>query len=120
MAKKAILILGRKSFNIKNVETTINNPDITCYTGTNIDDVKQTFTNLKKQDKTIEHIFIGAGLDIDKRLEIIKYIFATSEATTVHLKDRTTGPKGMLPFVKATLEGLEKYNMNVAMFENTA
>jgi hypothetical protein len=29
--------------------------------------------------------------------------------TTVHMKDRTTGPQGFLPFVRSVLGGLESY-----------
>lgn len=118
MAKKTILILGRKGINVSNAEAKINDPEITVFTGTNIDDVKQTFAELKKQDKTIDHVFMGAGIEIEKRLQIMKEIFESSDSTTVHLKDRTTGAQGMLPFVEATLDGLKGYEMKNVLFEN--
>jgi hypothetical protein len=49
---------------------------------------------------------MGAGLDIDVRLEIIRTIFTMSDSTTVHMKDVASGPEGFLPFVRALLSGL--------------
>lgn len=43
---------------------------------------------------------------MEVRLEIVKYIFTVSTSTTVHMKDRNSGPQGMLPFVNGVLEGL--------------
>jgi hypothetical protein len=34
---------------------------------------------------------MGAGLDIDIRLEIIKLIFSLSQSTTVHVKELASG-----------------------------
>lgn len=120
MAKKTILILARKNLKESNVEAKLNQPDVTVFTGVTLEDVKQTFADLKKQDKTIDHVFIGAGIETDKRLEIVKEILKCSDATSIHLKDKLTGGKAMLPYVKGTLEGLKDYEIKNVLFENTA
>ncbi len=66
--------------------------------GTSLDDVKQAF-----QAQDIDAVIIGAGLDLEDRLEIIRFIFESSKSTTVHVKDWDSGPKGMIPLVIAIL-----------------
>jgi hypothetical protein len=51
---------------------------------------------------------MGAGIDLNVRLDIIRYIFETSQSTTVHMKDWESGPKGMLPFVNSILNELKE------------
>ncbi len=111
MAKKTILILGREGISVEKAEQTIDDPDVTIFAGTNIDDVKQMLEQVEKGGGNIDHVFMGAGIDIEKRLDIIRLVFEMNAKTTVHLKDRTSGPGGMLPFTKATLEGLKGYEM---------
>ena len=66
--------------------------------GTSLADVKQAF-----QAQDIDVVIMGAGLDLEDRLEIIRFIFESSKSTTVHVKDWDSGPKGMIPFVNAIL-----------------
>ena len=54
----------------------------------------------------IAHVFMGAGIDLERRLEIVRAVFEASDTTTVHLKDVASGPTGFLPFVKAILENI--------------
>lgn len=96
-----ILLLGRKGILVEEAKAAINDPNIEIFAGTNIDDVRSVLASTR-----IDHVFSGAGIDLDKRLEIIKEIFETSQVTNVHLKDASSGPKGFIPFVKAILEGL--------------
>ncbi|MET9388359.1 hypothetical protein ABZY09_47220 [Streptomyces sp. NPDC002928] len=49
---------------------------------------------------------MGAGLDLDIRLKIIREIYESSDSTTVRMKDRASGPEGLLPFIQAVLGGL--------------
>jgi hypothetical protein len=49
---------------------------------------------------------MGAGLDLEVRLQIVQHIFTSSNSTSVHMKDRASGQKRMLPFVNGILEGL--------------
>ena len=46
---------------------------------------------------------MGAGIPIEERLEIVRFIFETSKGTTVHMKDWNSRPTGMLPFVNGVL-----------------
>jgi hypothetical protein len=48
---------------------------------------------------------MGAGIKLEKRLEIVKYVFTVSNTTTVHVKDWETGPEGFVPFINGVLSG---------------
>ena len=87
MSQKAILILGRGGFRRNAAIAAIGRPDITIYTGKDIEDVKTTFAILQKEDRTIDHVFMGAGIEIEVRLQIIREASETCGATTMHLKD---------------------------------
>ena len=87
---KTILLLGRKGIVVEDAKALINDPNIEIYGGTCIEDVRSTFDKNK-----IDHVFMGAGIEIEKRLEIVREIY--------HL---SSGPHGLLPFVKALLIGL--------------
>ena len=58
-------------------------------------------------ENRIDHAFVGPGLDLDLRLDLIRRVLELSYCTTVHLKDFSHGPEGALAFVEATLTGLE-------------
>lgn len=100
---KNCLLLGRKGIVLDNVKEHIKRTDVSLFGGTNLQDVKDVF-----DQHTIDVVIMGAGLDINDRLDIIRYIFNTSKSTTVHMKDWASGPAGMLPFVNGTLNGLHK------------
>ena len=85
---------------VDDVKGSIEAPDINLFGGTNLTDVKDTFAQNK-----IDLVIMGAGLEINDRLDIIRYIFETSNSTTVHMKDWDSGPAGMLPFVNGILNG---------------
>jgi len=36
----------------------------------------------------------------------VRYVFTTSNTTTVHMKDWETGPEGFVPFINSVLSGL--------------
>lgn len=107
---KHILLLGRKGIVVSDAESQLDDPDIAIQTGTSIEDVKVYFSQAEAESYNIDHVFMGAGIDLDKRLDIVKEIFNRSSVTTVHLKDATSGPKGFLPFVKTALQGLKNYD----------
>lgn len=98
---KNCLLLGRKGQIVDNVKNGIEAKSINLYGGTSLQDVKDSF-----DQRNFDAVIIGAGLDINDRLEIIKYIFDASSSTTVHMKDWDSGPAGMLPFVNGILNGL--------------
>ena len=54
-------------------------------------------TNLAEVEEALQahqvsHVFIGAGIELEQRLGIVRAIFQNSETTTVHLKDSASGP----------------------------
>jgi hypothetical protein len=98
---KNCLLLGRKGMIVDDVKKSIYATDINLYGGTSLQDVKDTF-----DQQNIDIVIMGAGLDINDRLDMIKYIFESSMSTTVHMKDWDSGPDGMLPFVNGVVNGL--------------
>jgi hypothetical protein len=101
MAKKSILLLGRLGLNVENVRKNLSVRDVELLAGTNLKEVKTAF-----DESTIDIVIMGAGIDLDDRIAIVRYVFETSSSTTVHMKDRQSGPAGMLPFVDNVLKGL--------------
>ena len=97
---KNCLLLGRKGVNIDHVKESLGDIGIKLFGGTDIQTVKDTFDQHK-----IDVVIIGAGIDLEDRLEMIKYIFEHSTSTAVHMKDWDSGPAGMLPFVSGVLRG---------------
>lgn len=95
---KNCLLLGKKGVNVQYVKDKIDNAELQIFGGTDLEDVQGIFSQYR-----IDIVIMGAGLDLEDRLEIIKYIFENSTATTVHMKDWDSGPAGMLPFVQGVL-----------------
>ena len=98
---KNVLLLGRTGIVLDDVRPHLDVEDSNLYAGTSLKDVADIF-----QTQPIDTVIMGAGIDLNTRLQIIDHIFTTSTTTTVHLKDRASGPAGMLPFVKRVLTGL--------------
>jgi len=96
-----VLLLGKKGFIIDDVLAKLTVRNIQLFGGTGFEDVIEIFSK-----HTIDIVIMGAGIDIEDRLTIIKAIFAMSDSTSVHMKDFHSGPEGMLPFVDAILTGL--------------
>ncbi len=96
-----VLLLGRKGFVLDEVERQITVPDISLHLGTSLQDVQDVM-----KEHPIDHVVMGAGIDLDLRCRIVEFIFQTSNDTTVHMKDRSSGPAGMMPFVNALLGAL--------------
>ena len=86
---------------VDDVKNSIDNQNVNLIGGTNIEDVKKAF-----DENEIHTVIMGAGIDLDIRLGIIRYIFEVSKGTTVHMKDWNSGPAGMLPFVNGVLNGI--------------
>ena len=101
MGKKTILLLGRLGVNVENVRKNLSVGNVDLLAGTNLREVKAAF-----ESNEIDVVIMGAGIDLDDRIAIIRYVFESSNSTTVHMKDRQSGPAGMLPFVDKVLKGL--------------
>ena len=65
--------------------------------------VQQVF---EKNNNVIDIVIMGAGIELEKRLDVVRYVFSTSNTTTVHMKDWETGPEGFVPFINKVLLGL--------------
>ena len=102
---KTVLILGRRHSVVDAAEHQLEAdlPGVDLLEGISIDDVRAAFAQEK-----IDHVIMGAGIDLEDRLQIIREIFQTSDTTSVHMKDRASGPQGFLPFIQAVLRGLDE------------
>ena len=98
---KNVLLLGRTAFALEHVQKSLSMQDVTLFSGTTLEDVQKVFG-----ERAIDIVIMGAGLGLEKRLEIVRHIFSVSDTTTVHMKDRDSGREGMIPFVKGILQGL--------------
>ncbi len=74
---------------------------ITVYVGTSLIDVEREFAF-----RSIDALFIGAGLQVDDRLSILRYAMENGLSTSIHMKDRNSGREGMIPFVKNILKSI--------------
>jgi hypothetical protein len=106
MASKRVLLLGLTGVVVEDVRRTLHVPDVELLGGTGIEDVRSAFAA-----GAVDHVIMGAGIDLDTRLEIIRRIFETSDTTTVHLKDRISGKQGFPVFVTSVLRGLDDYQL---------
>ena len=102
---KNVLLVGLKAIILDQVQKNLDVKDVRLFTGSSVEDVRAAFDR-EPINMPIDIVIMGAGLDIDVRLEIIKLIFSLSETTTVHMKDHASGPEGLIPFVNAVLKGL--------------
>lgn len=107
---RRILLLGRKPIIVADAQTELYELDLEIFAGTNINDLRSVFSDLANHGDKIDHVFIGAGIELEKRLEIVKEVFTQSRTTTVHLKGANVGSQGFLPFVKAVLKGIDAEN----------
>lgn len=100
---ETVLILGRRHSVVDAAEhqLELDLPGTHVLEGVSIDDARAALAQGK-----IDHVIMGAGIDLEDRLQIIREIFQTSDTTSVHMKDRASGPEGFLPFIRAVLRGL--------------
>lgn len=95
---RTALIVGRLESVVENAEEGLHVPDVKVLGGTGIDDVRAAFAQ-----GNVDVVIMGAGIDLDSRLEIVRAIFELSDSTSVHMKDRQSGPQGFLPFIRSVL-----------------
>ncbi len=100
---KKVILLGRLASNIPDAETGVTSRNFKIFSSSSLNDVKSIF---QEQKNEIDCVIMGAGIDLEVRIEAIRFIFETSKSTTVHLKDWNSGSQGMLPFVNGILTGL--------------
>jgi hypothetical protein len=104
MTTTNVLLLGLTGAVIDNARAHLDLPDPHLFTGTGIDDVRSAFAQAR-----IDHVIMGAGLDPEIRLAIVREIFQSSDTATVHVKDRASGKEALLPFARAVVHGLSTY-----------
>lgn len=104
---KTVLLLGLRGIVVDEVKDKLNAHDVRLFGGGSIEDARAVFAQGR-----VDHVIMGAGIDLEMRLDIVREIFQLSEVTTVHMKDYASGPQGFLPFVQAVLDGISKYEIN--------
>lgn len=98
---KKVLLVGLGLTNVPpKGEILMDNVEVLV--ASNLEEVQSVFETNDKIDIVIS----GGGIQLEKRLEIVKYIFETSNATSVHMKDIESGPQGFIPFINKVLNGL--------------
>jgi hypothetical protein len=99
---KNVLLIGRGLDVIDDIKERLDTPGIRLLGGTSIEDVRSTFART-----SIDHVIMGAGLDLETRLDMVREIFKLGNTTTVHM-NFPSGPQGFFPFVRAVLTGFEE------------
>jgi hypothetical protein len=95
---KDVLLVGRRGIVLDEVPKALTAQDVTLFSATTLDDVRKVL-----DEYPIDTVIMGAGIDLEMRLRIVRHIFEASNSTTVHMKDWDSGPEGFLPFVKEVL-----------------
>jgi hypothetical protein len=96
-----VLLLGRTRIDLVAAAAAVAPLRIEFHAGTGLDDVRDVMSR-----EQVDVAIIGGGLPIEDRVAIVRHIYEVSDTTSVHLKDRASGPQGFLPFVRAVLRGL--------------
>ena len=95
-----ILLIGKQ---LTSIPPELAIKDAQYFAASDLNTVQQIF---EKNNNAIGIVIMGAGIELEKRLEIVSYVFMNSNTTTVHMKDRETGPEGFVPFINRVLSGL--------------
>ena len=69
MAKK-VLLLGRLDAVVEDAQQQLRVPDVQLFLATGPDEVRSALA-----EAPIDHVIMGAGLDLEARLEIVQEIF---------------------------------------------
>lgn|SRR5689334_6795342 len=99
---KKILLVGKQLTSVPPLDQ-LQVKDVEYFAAPDIKTVQQTF---ETNDNAIDIVIMGAGIAIEKRLDVVRYVFSTSNTTSVHMKDWETGPEGFVPFINRVLTGL--------------
>src|SRR6516164_1035780 len=100
---KKVLLIGRQLVKVPQADQLIIK-NIEYFAADSLANAQKIF---EQNNNTIDIVIMGAGIELEKRLEIVKYIFNTSNSTSVHMKDWITGPEGFMPFINHVLTGLQ-------------
>jgi hypothetical protein len=97
---KRILLVGKQ---LTSVPSQLVIKDVQFFAAHDLKTAREVF---EKNNNVIDMVIMGAGLELEKRLDITRYVFTISNKTTVHMKDRETGPEGFVPFINGVLAGI--------------
>ena len=96
---KKILLVGKQ---LTSVPPQLTIKDAQFFAVPDLKIAQQVF---EKNNNAIDIVIMGAGIELEKRLEIVRYVFTISNRTTLHMKDWETGPEGFVPFINGVLLG---------------
>ena len=99
---KKILLVGKQLTNVP-PPGQLNIKNVQYFAAPDLKTVQHIFN---ENNNAIDTVIMGAGIELEKRLEVVRYVFNTSNTTTVHMKDWETGPEGFVPFINRVLAGL--------------
>jgi hypothetical protein len=90
---KKVLLVGKSLTNVPPLEQLIIK-DVRYFAAPDLKTAQQVF---EENSNAIDIIIMGAGIELEKRLEIVRYVFNTSNTTTIHMKDWEMVPKALCP-----------------------
>ncbi|MCH1540075.1 MAG: hypothetical protein L7S56_01385 [Candidatus Poseidonia sp.] len=96
-----VILLGRKPEVMLQLIAGLEQTAVKFTIGSSMADLKAVFS-----EKQPSAVIMGAGLPLDIRLEMVRFVFEHSETTTVHMKDWSSGSNGMLSFMNGVAQGL--------------
>jgi len=97
---KKILLIGKQ---LTSVPPQLIIENVEYFAAPDLKTVQQIF---ETDNNSIDIVIMGAGIELEKRLDVVRYVFSTSNTTSVHMKDWETGPEGFVPFINKVLSGL--------------
>src|SRR5215471_16107034 len=96
---KKVLLVGRMLVNVPPADQ-LTAKKAEYFAAPGLPEVQHVF---ETNNNAIDIVIMGAGIELEKRLEIVRYVFNTSNATSVHMKDYASGPGGFVPFINCVL-----------------
>lgn len=99
---KKILLVGKSLRTVPTIDQ-LTIKHVEYFAAPDLTTVKQVF---ERNNNAIDIVIMGAGIELEKRLDVVRYVFRTSNTTSVHMKDWETGPEGFVPFINKVLAGL--------------
>ena len=100
--KPVVLLVGRLPGVIGNIAKQLSDMPVEWLGAHNRDEVLRQL----EAEPRIACVVIGAGLDDTIRGELIGVIAHRRPDISIHLKERSTGPDGMAPFVRKVVEAM--------------
>ena len=93
-----VLLVGRKGVVVDEVRENLEVQHATLFGATTLEDARKVL-----EEHPIDTVIMGAGIDLATCHRIVRHVCEASDSTTVHMKDRDSGPEGFLPFVDGLL-----------------